>query len=54
MAQVPFTSKDELLQRFDRDVRDARSALEPMSDEKMGKVSLKNRGTTVLSLPRGP
>ena len=44
VAQVPFTSRDELLQRFDRDVRDARSALEPMSDEKMGNAGVSRIG----------
>jgi len=53
VAQVPFTSRDELIERFDRDAREARTALEPMSDEAMReRWSLKNRGATVLSLPR--
>jgi uncharacterized damage-inducible protein DinB len=52
-AQVPFSRTSELIERFDRDLREARRALEPMSDEAMRESwTLKNRGTTVFSLPR--
>jgi len=53
IAREPFTSVPELLDRFDRHVRDARAGLVPMSDAAMGETwSLKNRGTTIFSLPR--
>lgn len=53
LAQKPFTTVSELLDRFDRHVREAHSALAPMADAAMGETwSLKNRGTTIFSLPR--
>jgi uncharacterized damage-inducible protein DinB len=53
IAQVPFTTVAALLDRFDRQVREARSALASMSDAEMGVTwSLKNRGMAVFSLPR--
>lgn len=53
IAREPFTTVPELLDRFDRHVRDARAALVPMSDAAMGATwSLKNRETTIFSLPR--
>jgi uncharacterized damage-inducible protein DinB len=52
-AQIPFTTVAELLDRFDRHVSEARAALAATSDAALGQTwSLKNRGTTVFSLPR--
>jgi uncharacterized damage-inducible protein DinB len=52
-GQVPFNGTAQLIERFDRDLRDARRELEPMSDEAMRESwTLKNRGTTIFSLPR--
>jgi len=43
----------ELLDRFDRNAREARAALASTSDAAMGATwTLKNRGATVLSMPR--
>jgi uncharacterized damage-inducible protein DinB len=53
IARVPFTTVAELLDRFDRHVREARAALVSLPDAAMATTwTLKNRGTTVLSLPR--
>jgi uncharacterized damage-inducible protein DinB len=53
IAQMPFSTEAELLDRFDRHVREARSALASMSDAAMGAAwSLKNRGAPVFSAPR--
>jgi uncharacterized damage-inducible protein DinB len=53
MAQEPFTSVAELLDRFDRHVGEARAALISTTDAALGVTwSLKNRGRTVFSLPR--
>jgi uncharacterized damage-inducible protein DinB len=53
IAQVPFTTVAELLDQFDRNVREARTALESMSDAAMGSTwTLKNRGATVFAMPR--
>jgi uncharacterized damage-inducible protein DinB len=53
IAREPFTSLGELLERFDRYVREARVALASTPDAAMGVTwSLKNRGTAVFSLPR--
>jgi uncharacterized damage-inducible protein DinB len=53
IASMPFTNVAELLERFDRHVREARSALEPLSDADIRETwALKNRGGTVFSLPR--
>jgi uncharacterized damage-inducible protein DinB len=53
IAQMPFTTVAELLERFDRHVREARTALESTSDAAMAATwTLKNRGTTVFSMPR--
>jgi uncharacterized damage-inducible protein DinB len=53
IAGMPFKSVPELLDRFDRHVREARSALESMPDAAMQETwALKNRGATVFSLPR--
>jgi uncharacterized damage-inducible protein DinB len=53
IARIPFTTVAALLDRFDRHVGEARAALAAMPDADMGVTwALKNRGTTVLSLPR--
>jgi uncharacterized damage-inducible protein DinB len=53
VASMPFTTVPELLDRFDRHVRDSRSAIETLSDEAIRETwTLKNRGATVFSLPR--
>ena len=53
ISRTPFTTKAELLQRFDTNVREAKSKLEAASDETLKETwSLKTRGTTVFSLPR--
>jgi uncharacterized damage-inducible protein DinB len=53
IAQMPFTTVAELLDQFDRHVREARAALASTSDAAMGMTwTLKNRGTTVFSMPR--
>jgi uncharacterized damage-inducible protein DinB len=52
-SSMPFTTVPDLLERFDRHVREARSAMESLSDEAMRETwTLKNRGTIVFSLPR--
>jgi uncharacterized damage-inducible protein DinB len=53
ITRVPFTTTAELLQRFDRYVREAKERMEPVSDEAMRENwSLRNRGATMFSLPR--
>jgi uncharacterized damage-inducible protein DinB len=53
IASVPFTTSADLLARFDNYVLEARTALEPLSDEGMREVwTLKNRGTIIFTLPR--
>ena|SRR5215210_4442888 len=53
IAQAPFTTVAELLDQFDRHVREARAALVALPDAAMATTwTLKNRGTTVFSLPR--
>jgi uncharacterized damage-inducible protein DinB len=53
IAQMPFTTGAELLDRFDRHVREARAALTSVSDAAMGVTwTLKNRGNPVFSAPR--
>jgi uncharacterized damage-inducible protein DinB len=53
IAQMPFTTVAELVDRFDRHVREARAALASMSDAAMGATwTLKNRGATVFCQPR--
>jgi uncharacterized damage-inducible protein DinB len=53
IAQVPFTTVPELLEQFDRHVREARAALDSVADAAMGVTwTLKNRGTTIFSMPR--
>ncbi len=53
VAQKPFTTVAELLDRFDSYVADARAALASTTDAALGVTwSLKNRGTTLFSVPR--
>ena len=53
IAKVPFTTVPELLEQFDRHVREARAALASVTDAAMGVTwTLKNRGTTIFSMPR--
>jgi uncharacterized damage-inducible protein DinB len=53
IARAPFTTVPELLEQFDRNVREARAALASTSDGAMGTTwALKNRGATVFSMPR--
>jgi uncharacterized damage-inducible protein DinB len=53
IAREPFTTVPQLLAHFDRYVSEAHAALASTSDAAMGATwSLKNRGTTILSLPR--
>lgn len=50
---TPMTSRKELLESFDREVKKARAALESATDESMMKTwALKNRGATLMALPR--
>ncbi|HUR95220.1 MAG TPA: DinB family protein [Gemmatimonadales bacterium] len=52
-ARVTFTSIPDLMDRFDRNVREARDAIASTSDSAMRETwTLKNGGTTVLSMPR--
>jgi uncharacterized damage-inducible protein DinB len=53
IAQMPFTTVPELLDGFDRNVREGRAALGSITDGAMGETwTLKNRGTTIFSIPR--
>ena len=53
IARVRFTTVPELLEQFDRNVREARAALAAASDEDLGRSwTLKNAGVTVFSMPR--
>jgi uncharacterized damage-inducible protein DinB len=53
IAQASFTTVAELLDQFDRYVREARAALVALSEAAMGAAwTLKNRGATVFSMPR--
>lgn len=53
LAGAPFTTTPALLERFDRNVREARAALAGASDADMGVVwTLKNAGSTILAMPR--
>lgn len=53
IPRVRFTTVPELLEQFDRHVRDARAALAAASDADLGAVwTLRNGATTVFSLPR--
>jgi uncharacterized damage-inducible protein DinB len=53
IAQIPFSSTAELVPRFDRYVKETRSALTQASDAVMRESwALKNRGAVIFSLPR--
>jgi len=53
IARVRFTTVPELLEQFDRNVREARAALAATSDAAMGAPwTLRNGATTVFSMPR--
>ena len=53
LARARFTTTPELLEQFDRNVREARTALAATSDADMDTVwALKNGGITVFSMPR--
>ena len=53
IARIPFTTLPELLERFDRHVREARDALSSLADGALNeKWTLKSRGSTIFSLPR--
>jgi uncharacterized damage-inducible protein DinB len=53
IARVPFTSTPELLERLDRNVREARAALASATDGDLGEIwTLKSGATTVFSMPR--
>ena len=53
IAQIPFTTAAALLEQFDRHVREARAVLASVADAAMGETwTLKNRGTTIFSMPR--
>ena len=53
VAQKPFTTVPELLNRFDHHVREARAALGSVAEGAMGTTwTLKNRGTAIFSIPR--
>jgi uncharacterized damage-inducible protein DinB len=53
IARVPFTTSANLLAKFDVYVREARKALESISDDKMRENwALKNGGTFIFELPR--
>ena len=53
VARLAFTTASEVVERFDRNVRDARAALASATDESMGASwSLRNSGHTVFTLPR--
>jgi uncharacterized damage-inducible protein DinB len=53
LARSRFTTTPELLEQFDRNVREARTALAAATDADMGtNWALKNGGTTIFSMPR--
>jgi uncharacterized damage-inducible protein DinB len=53
IANTPFTTGAELLERFDRHVREARAGLLQLSEAAMNVTwTLKNRGAPVFSVPR--
>jgi uncharacterized damage-inducible protein DinB len=53
IARAEFTTTAELLERFDRHVREGRATLAAASDADMGAVwSLKNAGSVIFSMPR--
>jgi uncharacterized damage-inducible protein DinB len=53
VAALTFTTVKELLERFDRNVRETRTALAAASDSEIGMTfALKNKGHTIFALPR--
>jgi uncharacterized damage-inducible protein DinB len=53
LQRVQFTTVPELLEQFDRNVREARGALASASDEAMGEIwTLKSGAATVFAMPR--
>lgn len=53
ITNEPVNSLDELLQRFDKNVADARAAIAGASDEEMLKMwTLLSGGKTIFSIPR--
>ena len=53
LARAGFTTTPDLLERFDRNVGEARAALAAMSDAEMSEVwTLKNAGKVIFSMPR--
>jgi uncharacterized damage-inducible protein DinB len=53
IARAEFSTTAELLERFDRHVREGRAALAPASDADMGVTwTLKNAGTVIFAMPR--
>ena len=53
IARAEFSTTAELLERFDRHVREGRAALAAASDADMGVTwSLKNAGAVIFALPR--
>jgi uncharacterized damage-inducible protein DinB len=53
IARIRFTTVPELLEHFDRNVREARAALAAASDADLGLPwTLKNAGRTVFTMPR--
>jgi uncharacterized damage-inducible protein DinB len=53
LARSRFTTTPDLLEQFDRNVREARAALAAATDADMGTTwALKNGGTTIFSMPR--
>ena len=53
VAQAAFTTTPELVEAFDRNVRETREALAATPDAEMGKTwTLKNGGAVMFSLPR--
>ena len=53
IARAEFSTTAELLERFDRHVRDGRDGLAAATDADMGAIwSLKNAGAVIFSFPR--
>ena len=52
-ARVRFSTVPEVLEQFDRHVREGRAALASMSDADLGATwTLRNQGTPIFSMPR--
>jgi uncharacterized damage-inducible protein DinB len=53
LAKAGFTTTADLVERFDRNVRETREVLASTPDSEMGKTwTLKNAGTVIFSIPR--